>query len=861
MTDAGWARIEEILDGALERSAGEREAYLAAQCGHDADLRRELAGLLEACAASEGRLEETAAEFAGSLLAAWAYDSDSPLAAGAIPAGESVGPYRIVRVLGRGGMGVVYLAHDPVLDRPVTLKLLPPHLAADPAAGQRLIDEARAASALDSPYIETIYETGRTDEGRVYLAMAYYPGGALSQRLAGGPLPVEEAIRLAAEVARGLAAAHAAGIIHRDIKPSNIVVAASGTARIVDFGIAKTAGRDVTGSGEPRGTVAYMSPEQTRGEELDSRTDIWSLGVVLYEMLAGRRPFEGATDRVVIHAIRRDDPIPLTEARPEVPRRVSKLVLRCLDKEAARRPPSAGVVVDTLAGAVRDRRPRRAPLAAALIATAGGSIGTFVMLGDRGAGAEFVSEPSTGPATRLAVLPLTNVRGDAQIDYLGYALSDQVISRIGYLEGLVVRPSSSVRRFAGGAHSPAAVAETLGVEYVLAGSYLRDGDSLRVNIELIHAGSNRPVWQEPIHTGFDDVFAAQDLVADRVSRRLERELGLEDHTAAGVAAAVDPDAYRLYLQSAAYGYADEAGLAALELLRRSVVRDSTFAPALASLGHRIYWQANSATALGGEREAMYVEAERLLKRALEVNPELLSALGYLATLYTETGRLEESVRLSRRALAINPSDFDARFALSHAYRYAGLLPESVAEFENALALDPGNPRLGTGGIVYLYTGEWERAIEVFGPRSEQHGLMPIFMGVALAGAGRETEARATLHAVTSHPSPVLRAFAAAHLAVLDGDSAGGLHHAGRMDSALAPVEGEVLYDLARLYARFGDTDAAVDRAGKAVTAGFFAYPYMASDALTSGVRDDPRFRDVLERARERHGRFAAEVRR
>jgi tetratricopeptide (TPR) repeat protein len=329
-----WQRIEPILDVALDLPADTVATYLEAVWAREPDIREEAELLIAALdQSSNGFLDSPPTALATEVLSG----PDPAASAEDVREGTEIGPYRVVRRLGSGGMGVVYLARDPRLDRFVALKLLPPWLASDESATRRLAEEAKAASALDHPNIETVYDIGHAEDGRPYIAMAYYEGETLKDRIRRGPLPVDEALTLATQLADGLAAAHGSGIVHRDIKPANVIVTPDGVAKIVDFGIAKVMGTDPTERGRPPGTVAYMSPEQTLGVATDSRTDVWSLGVVLYEMLAGRRPFSAGTSDAVISAIRDDEPEPLRRLRPDAPTPMVRVMDRCLSKEAESR--------------------------------------------------------------------------------------------------------------------------------------------------------------------------------------------------------------------------------------------------------------------------------------------------------------------------------------------------------------------------------------------------------------------------------------------------------------------------------------------------------------------------------------------
>jgi eukaryotic-like serine/threonine-protein kinase len=334
-----WARLEQLFEQALQLTGVDRARFVDTACAGSPQLRRELEKLLEAhealeseAAGSDRFLEQLDGAGAAALLQPGGGLDDTP---------GSVGRYLIAKRLGHGGMGTVYLARDPLLDRFVALKLLPQYAGRDSIESRRFVTEARAASALDHPHIGTVYEIGESDDGRLFIAMAYYDGQTLRDRLGAGPLDAESAAGIAAQVADGLAAAHAGDIIHRDIKPENLVFGPEQRVKIVDFGVAKVAEGDLTVAGVTPGTVAYMSPEQTRGGAVDQRTDYWSLGVVLYEMLTGCRPFDGGANDGVIYRIRHDPHAPVRELAPDVPPALAAVVDRCLEKDPSRRWTSA----------------------------------------------------------------------------------------------------------------------------------------------------------------------------------------------------------------------------------------------------------------------------------------------------------------------------------------------------------------------------------------------------------------------------------------------------------------------------------------------------------------------------------------
>lgn len=349
-----WRRVTELLTRALEVPTAERASFLEAECEGDERLRSEVMSLLEAHE-GPGPLDELADLVPA--LDAWA--------APAATEGEELGPYRILERLGRGGMGVVYRARDDRLGRTVAIKLLPPHRASDDEARRRFLREARAVSSLDHPGLCTIYDIGQSERGRPFIAMACYDGETLKEKIARGPLPIDRAVDWTAQIAGGLAAAHDAGVLHRDLKPSNVMVTEGGTVKVLDFGLAKVADLSLTDTGARMGTPYYMSPEQALGEELDPRTDVWSLGVMLYEMLTGERPFDGEAERAVLEAIRNRTPRPLGALREGVPERLAGLVERALEKRPADRPSTMEELAEELdrirSGEASRKSPRTPP--------------------------------------------------------------------------------------------------------------------------------------------------------------------------------------------------------------------------------------------------------------------------------------------------------------------------------------------------------------------------------------------------------------------------------------------------------------------------------------------------------------------
>lgn len=410
-----------------------------------------------------------------------------------LASGSTLGPYTITAELGHGGMGVVYTAHDPRLQRQVAIKLLPPNLSRDETAKQRFLQEAQTASALDHPNICTIYEINETDDGQLYLVMAHYEGETLKKRIEGGRLPLDDALDIATQVGQGLAEAHGAGIVHRDIKPANLLIANGGVVKILDFGLAKLAGVEgVTQTGTAVGTVAYMSPEQARGEDVDHRTDIWALGVVLYEMLSGLPPFQGENLLSLSDSIRGSDPTPLTGDASSV----NGPVTRALSKDTGER---YQAVADLLAELRSD--------------TAGAA-----------------TVPVSRPVSRdplgahqnegfwVAVLPFGSTGTSADLEALAEGLSEAIVAGLSRFSYLWVLGRGSTQRYAGQSPDVRTVGEELGARYVMSGRLRQVGARLRAAVQLVDAVSGAQLWSETYERSFSSeaVFETQDDLVPRI---------------------------------------------------------------------------------------------------------------------------------------------------------------------------------------------------------------------------------------------------------------------------------------------------------------------------------------------------------
>ncbi len=774
--------------------------------------------------------------------------------------GRTISHYRILEKLGEGGMGVVYKAEDTKLDRFVALKFLPHHLGQSEEEKKRFVHEARVASALDHNNICTVYEIDETDDGQLFIAMACYDGESLKETINRGPMAIEEAIDVAIQISLGLTRAHGERIIHRDIKPANILITGDATVKIVDFGLAKLIDRTVlTKEGTTLGTAAYMSPEQTKGDGVDSRTDIWALGVVLYEMITGKRPFRGDYEQAVLYSILNEDPEPITNLRAGVPIEIERIVEKALQKNpAARYQRLDDMLVDLKmvgeapqsdTGQVLPTKATNSSYATRLYIAGAIALGLGLVYWwptlSEGPG------PSQVSVYRLAVLPFSNLRSDPDTDYLGYALADQVIGSLTYVQNLTVRPSNSVRKYQYGDYDLDEVRDEMSVNFVLAGNYLQQGDLMRLNVELINLETEQTVWREPIELSYQDAFEMQDLVSERLLSRLEISFSQDEQDRMNADVPQNPLAYEYYLRSLSYPEESEGHQLAVDMLTQSIEIDSTFAPAWAALGRRRqlmgYWDH------GGE--VVSNEAKQFLLKALEINPELVSARVHLTMLYTDFGETDLAMETAQQMLEIAPANAEAMFAYGYVLRYAGMIEESMAAMTAALAKDPTNPTFKSAGFSFMFGGRYDDATEAF--RLAPPILADHWAGEVAFRRGQIEEARALwAHTSVSGRETMLQLslFSTAMLSALDNEYEKGIEAARRWEAAQL-IDGEGWYFLAGIYCINGEIEKCISTLDKAIERGHFTYPHMLGCRFLDPARGNPAFIAVLEKARVKHEAF------
>ena len=801
--------------------------------------------------------------------------------------GKTILHYKVIEKLGEGGMGVVYKAEDTKLDRTVAIKFLPRHVAAHQEEKERFVIEAKAAAALNHPNIATIYAIEES-ENETFIVMEYIDGEELKgliniplnrpsrgetakspfeggARRAGDVLPIDDVISYAIQIAKGLQAAHNAGIIHRDIKSSNIMITRDDQIKIMDFGLAKVRGGSlVTKMGTTVGTTAYMSPEQARGEEVDHRADIWSFGIVIYEMLTGQLPFKGDYEQAIVYSMLNEQPEAINNFNPEVTTQLQNIVDRSLKKEKEERYQNASELLKDLNGFKAKNQPKgESPKpfglkslkqkiifgAAILILLAAIVLSVKYLQHDNQQKESVTTSHAQSQLERLAILPFVNLKSDPETDFLGYALADQIIGALAYVRNISVRPSSAVRKYQNEVPDIATVGHELQVDYVLTGNYLKQENLVRLNVELVNVNTNELVWREPIEVKYENAFTLQDIVSKKVLDGLQLQFTSTEQKRIQGDVPQNPLAYEYYLKGISYPYTTQTNQLAVEMLEKSIELDSTFAPAYEALGGRYHRLANYK--FGGMKQIEL--AEKYLHKASSLNPDLLSALGDLALIYTEISETEEAVELTRKMLKINPNNPEAHFSLGYIYRYVGMLAESGNECDIAISLDP-KKGFRSAGITYMYLGEYEKASQAFDLDPESSYNLSWKGQLYLRQGQRDLALEYLNRAISIDPISIGGYWSAGIKAHLEGNNDEGIRYLKIMENN-NPTDSEVWYNISNVYGLLGDKNSCINALRNAVTGGYYNYPFMLKDYFFDSVREEPEFKEVLALAKEKHEAF------
>jgi serine/threonine protein kinase/tetratricopeptide (TPR) repeat protein len=867
-----WQQVDRLLEAALEREPGRRADFLTEACGGNEGLRREVESLLAAHDRA-GSFIETAP---GNLVAEMLNNGT-----GALSSGQLIGPYRIVAPIGAGGMGQVYLAEDARLGRRVALKILPRDLAADSDRVRRFIQEARAASAINHQNVCTIYDVGETSDHRPFIAMEYIEGRTLTVENAQRQLESERIIDICSQVAEALDQAHLQGIVHRDIKPANIMITGRGAVKVLDFGLAKVARSSPkapedasteakTAPWTVMGTVNYMSPEQALGREVDHRSDIFSLGIVMYEMAAGRLPFEGPNAPETIDRIIHSSPDPLSQINHSVSPELEGTIFKCLEKDCERRFQSARELADAMqspgptarwkSNAIRHNKLRFKVLLTVFALL-------FIVAALVYAARFRKARPLAQAEIRsLAVLPLKSIGGDHADDYLGLGIADTIITRVSQVGGLTVRPTSAVRKYSSLEIDSSEAASQLKVDSVLDGTVQRMGDRLHVNLTLRSVPGDILLWSDSFNLSFTDIFAMQEDIGQKVAAQLR--LGLAPQKGNGVDPkySVNAEAYDYYLRGMFHLRRENKTDidAAVENLERAIQIDRDFAIAHAELAIAY----NNKTFFFAPQENLEEKAFVAVGNALRLDNDLAEAhlaRGILLWTHSQGFPHEKAVAELRQALALNSSLDDAHQRLALVYVHVGLAAKALQEAQEAVAINPNNTLASYRiGVALQLQGKYGQAFDVYEriPREVTPAVWGFNSARSLFYLGRREEASARLEEIlntlpqdeggvlTSTQALLLAAAGQKRqaenkikMAVEKGKGFGHFHHTA--------------YNIASAYALMNEPERAMHWLEQTAADGMPCYPLFDQDPNLNNLRQYSPFQIFMAKQNEQFERYRA----
>ena len=629
--------------------------------------------------------------------------------------------YQILEELGRGGMGVVYKAEDTKLKRTVALKFLPPELTHIPDVKERFMREAQAAAALDHPNICTVYEFDEAEE-KTFISMAYVEGQSLKKKVESGPLELDEALRIATQVAEGLQKAHKKGVVHRDIKSANIMVTEEGEAKIMDFGLARmTGGTLLTKEGMTMGTIAYMSPEQARGEEIDHRTDIWSLGVVLYETFTGQLPFKGEHDQGVVYSILNEQPKPVTDLQAEIPGAIEQIVGKALEKNPDERYQQIDHLLEDLRSisegivpeGVRARLRKAKLLKRKRAILYAGIAGILIIM------TVIALTLFTGRAEAIdsiAVLPLENLTGDAEQEYFVDGVTDELIGQLGQISGLRRLISrTTVMRYKETDKSLPEIARELKVDALVEGTVYQVGENVRIKLQLFDAlPEEQNLWTKTYERATTDVLVMYGEMAGAIADNIQVKLTAQEKTRLADARQVNPEAYDNYLKGKfhVFKFTPPDLEIAMQYFQMALEKEPDYA--LAYSGIATGWGGRTQFGLLPHREAA-PKAKAAAEKAVELDNSLAEVHHVLACVRTWLEWDWEGAEIAfQRAIELNPNYPDARVYYSHLLCYMGRPEEALAQAERAVELDPVSSLYqGIYGTVLVYLRRYDDAIVRF----------------------------------------------------------------------------------------------------------------------------------------------------
>jgi TolB-like protein/Flp pilus assembly protein TadD len=831
-----WRQVESLFHAAREKTAEERARFLDEACGSDQTLRGEVESLL----ANE--------DLAASSLGSGGPGAPAPVAPEPAPSGERIGPYTVMDLLGTGGMGEVYRAHDKRLDRHVAIKFLPRAMADDAAALDRFRREARAASALNHPNICTVHDIGE-HQGRPFLVMELLEGQSLKDRIAEKSVPIPELVAITRQVCAALQSAHAKGIVHRDIKPANIFVTQGGQVKILDFGLAKrgveslslspatprpagsTDALSLTATGMIVGTLTHMSPEQAAGQEVDARSDIFSLGIVLYEMATGQPPFHGRTAVGIMCSILTESPEKPSALNAAVPAKLDRAILKALEKDREDRYQSVALLSADLEEwqeaetAVAKRRTRRWMLTAAGAGAAGLAGGAFL-----------VRRSLFPPERRImvAVLPFENIGGNPQEAFLADGLHQDMISVLNrlYPDRLGVIARTSVKRYQATGATIQQIGRDLNVSYVVEGGVQREGAQAHVTARLIRVSDQTPLWNATYNRDLGQILAAQAEIAQAIAQGIERGLRPDAQVSKALARPLIASAHEAYLRG---DYA------------KAVQLDPGYAAAFTGLAAKAYYP--GLLGFRPPREA-FTGMMNAAYKALELDPTQAAAHAALALgkLHLEWN-WSEAEEGFRRALRLDPADGDVRHFFGHFLLWGGRGEESALECRRGLEVDPYNPAsISCLGWHELCVGHEDKALEETHRAlalDPNHSWALLTLGWIYEQKGMFQEA---LSAIRRSRDITIKTASIAHAFARSGNRPTAEKI---LSDLLAESKTKYIspYDIAVVYSGLDDKARAFESLNSACEEHSGYLLFMNSDPRFRPLRPDPRFQDLLRRMR------------
>ena len=804
--------------------------------------------------------------------------------------GSTLGNYKILEKLGEGGQGTVYKAVDSKLGRTVVIKVLPAELTAKEANLKRFEREARLASALDHPNICTIFDLNEID-GVHFIVMQYIEGRNVRQLVNGRPLSLESALSIALQTADALAAAHSRGIIHRDIKAGNVMVTPTGQVKVLDFGLAKlldeeaarTSGihhTEITEVGIPYGTATYAAPEQARGDRVDARADIFSTGVLLYEMLAGTWPFRGNTAVEVRHAVLNDDPQPLSKVRPgRVPEQLQTILDKALAKDPRHRYQKIYYFANDLRAVIRElgsdalpgidegaahvapkHMTPRSPVTRALRWLTGSLTGesTSSVSKPSGRAAEAHESPMTSLSDHerksVAILPFKNIGNDREIDFYQFSLADAVITELARLRSVVVRPSSVIVKYQNREVDPAEAGRDLVVDAILTATFLRAGDKLRVTAQLLDVRTSEILWSERIDADARDVIGVQDIIVQHIVEGLRLELTPDEKVELAKPSTADAAAREEYMRGRdclatfIYHTIQREDLdSSIEHFRRAIEIDPNFALAYSGLGSSYVNRVLKGLGQAGDHD----KAKTAFKKALALDPKLLEARMQMVFIYMTGGQKQKARREIEILRHEFPSDPGVQFVRAVVARLDGDYEKALRSYDRMVKLNPGErvPASYNRARIFMYQGEYDQALrelDAGAALEPEHPMIKVIRARVLYYRNEVDESAKILHEVLlKHPQmdgirPILAICLSAH-----GQHTKANEQLTQKVRLVAEADYDISYWLASAYLLQGRQVEALRWLETAIRLGNENYRWFEADPNWADMHEDPRFIELM----------------